>query len=296
MKDWQLYLKEFRNYLLLERGLSENSIQSYGSDMDKVAAHFAELEIPPTSVKQQDLEQYLQLQGHISTRSLARIISSLKAFYSYLLLEDILEHNPAELLDAPKLERKLPVFLSREEIDKIIAAIDLSKNEGHRNKAMLETLYGCGLRVSELTGLRLSDLFFEQGVIRVMGKGSKERLVPINDLAQKEINIYKKEIRNHLSIQKGEEDIVFLNRRGKRLTRAMIFEIVKQLSLKAGIDKKVSPHTFRHSFATHLVEGGADLRAVQTMLGHESITTTEIYAHLDQQYLRETIMSYHPRA
>jgi len=220
----------------------------------------------------------------------------LKAFYKYLLLEDYLKKDPSELLESPKLGLKLPVFLTVEEVDKIMNSVDMGKAEGHRNRAILETLYGCGLRVSELVNLRFSDLFFKDELIRVVGKGDKERLVPINSMAIKYITIYTEEVRVHQKIQKGQEDFVFLNRRGHKLTRAMIFAIVKDLSHKAGISKKVSPHIFRHSFATHLVNGGADLRAIQEMLGHESITTTEIYTHLDQQYLKDTIIQFHPRA
>ena len=232
----------------------------------------------------------------ISAKSQARLVSSVRAFYKYLVVEDELKSNPAELLESPKTGRKLPDFLSSKEVEKLIDAIDLSADEGHRNRAILETLYGCGLRVSELTDLRLSDLFFKEGIIRVMGKGSKERLVPINDMAMKYIEIYKNEVRPHTSPQKGHEDVVFLNRRGRKLTRAMIFHIVRSLTAAAGIRKKVSPHTLRHSFATELVKAGADLRAVQQMLGHESITTTEIYTHLDQSYLKEVMEQFHPRA
>tara|TARA_R110002096_G_scaffold74101_1_gene175494 strand:+ start:16338 stop:17231 length:894 start_codon:yes stop_codon:yes gene_type:complete len=296
--NWSQGIKDFKNYLKLERGLSQNTIDSYELDLEKLA-HFSEEDNwKPLNLDFDDLQQFVHAQAKmgISARSQARFISSFKSFYKFLLLEDYIDINPTELLEAPKLGRKLPDFLSKDEVDKIIAAIDMSKAEGHRNKAMFEILYGCGLRVSELTDLRLSDLFLDDNIIRVTGKGNKERLVPINDFAIKFLNIYLQEVRVHQEIQKGQEDFIFLNRRGKKLTRAMIFTLSRNLAETAGIKKKISPHTFRHSFATHLVEGGANLRAVQEMLGHESITTTEIYTHLDQQYLRETIMSFHPRS
>lgn len=296
--NWSQGIKDFKNYLKLERGLSNNTIVSYELDLEKLA-HFSEDENwMPLILDFDDLQQFVNTQAKngISARSQARFISTFKSFFKFLLLEDYIETNPTELLEAPKLGRKLPDFLSKVEVDKIIASIDMSKNEGHRNKAMFEILYGCGLRVSELTDLRLSDLFLEDNIIRVTGKGNKERLVPINDYAIKFLNIYLDEVRVHQEIQKGQEDFIFLNRRGSKLTRAMIFTLSRNLADAAGIKKKISPHTFRHSFATHLVEGGANLRAVQEMLGHESITTTEIYTHLDQQYLMETIMSFHPRS
>lgn len=296
--NWSQGIKDFKNYLKLERGLSKNTLVSYELDLEKLA-HFSEEDTwMPLSLDFDDLQQFVNAQAKkgISARSQARFISSFKSFYKFLLLEDYIELNPTELLEAPKLGRKLPDFLSKDEVDQIITAIDMSKNEGHRNKAMFEILYGCGLRVSELTDLRLSDLFLEDHIIRVTGKGNKERLVPINDYAIKFLKIYIHEIRNHQDIQKGQEDFIFLNRRGKKLTRAMLFTLSRNLAETAGIKKKISPHTFRHSFATHLVEGGANLRAVQEMLGHESITTTEIYTHLDQKYLMETIMSFHPRS
>lgn len=296
--QWKSALKEFKNYLRLERGLAENSIKAYLRDLDKVARHFEAEELGPLQMNLFRLEKCLrELQEFgISARSQARLISSLKAFYKYLILEDYLSENPAELLEGPKLEQKLPEYLEEEEIAAMIDSIDRSKPEGMRNVAIFETLYACGLRVSELVGLRLSDLFFKEELIRVIGKGNKERLVPINSLAQKMINIYREEVRIHLPIKKGSEDILFLNRRGAALSRAMIFNLVKDAAASAGIRKNISPHTFRHSFATHLVKHGADLRAVQEMLGHESITTTEIYTHLSQQQLRDTILKYHPRA
>lgn len=297
---WTAALKDFKNYLRLERGLADNSVKAYIRDLQKVAVYFEEQRnLKPLQIKLFHLEQGLrdlQEQGGLSSRSQARMISSLKAFYKYLILEDYLQENPAELLEGPKLEKKLPEYLEEQEIAAMIDSIDRSKPEGMRNVAIFETLYACGLRVSELIGLQISDLFFKEDLIRVVGKGNKERLVPINSLAQKMINIYRKEIRSHLDIKKGNEDILFLNRRGAALSRAMIFHLVKDAAAKAGIRKTISPHTFRHSFATHLVKHGADLRAVQEMLGHESITTTEIYTHLSQEQLRDTILKYHPRA
>ena len=296
--NWTQGIKDFGIYLKLEKGLSENTITSYALDLEKLKYFSEEPNWKPLSLSFDDLQQFINAQSKlgISARSQARLVSTLRAFYKYLLLEDYIDNDPTELLESPKLGSKLPVFLSKKEVDNIINAIDLGKTEGHRNKAIFEILYGCGLRVSELTHLRISDLFLKDNIIRITGKGDKERLVPINDYAIKQLNIYMNEVRNHQDIQKGNEDFVFLNRRGKKLTRAMIFTLSKNLAKKAGIQKKISPHTFRHSFATHLVEGGANLRAVQEMLGHESITTTEIYTHLDQQYLMDTIMSFHPRS
>ena len=296
--NWQQALREFEIYLKLERGLSDNTLNSYLRDLQKLAHYASDENISPKSVQLRHLDLYLQeLAKHgLSPRSQARNISAIKSFYKYLLIEKVVDVSPAELLEAPKLGRKLPVFLTVEEVEKVISAIDMSKDEGHRNKAILETLYGCGLRVSELTDLRISDLYFKEGLIRVTGKGDKQRLVPINQMAVKYIDIYRQEIRIHQEVKAGQEDFLFLNRRGSKLSRAMIFEIIKRLCRTAGIKKQVSPHTFRHSFATHLVEGGADLRAVQMLLGHESITTTEIYTHLNQEYLREAITTFHPRA
>jgi integrase/recombinase XerD len=231
----------------------------------------------------------------LSARTQARIISGIKQFFGFLLLEQLISHDPSELLEQPKIGRKLPEVLTMDEIDALIAAVDVSKPEGHRNRAMLETLYSCGIRVSELVNLKLSDLFFEEGFVRVIGKGNKERLVPVSTSVEREINWYINHQRNHMSIGKGDEYIVFLNRRGRRLTRVMIFTIIKQLAENIGLQKNISPHTFRHSFATHLLEGGANLRAIQEMLGHESITTTEIYTHMDQRFLREAILTFHPR-
>lgn len=297
--NWDKAIADFINYLRLERALSANTVKSYRRDLVKLARFASEANLSnPLKLNLGHLEKLVKdaaAEG-LSAKSQARLVSAIKSFYKYLVLEDEIEVNPAELLEAPKVGRKLPDFLSDQEFTKMVNAIDLSSPEGHRNQAILETLYGCGLRVSELTELRMSDLFFREGVIRVVGKGDKERLVPINDLAVKFINIYREEVRVHQPVQKGNEDILFLNRRGKKLTRAMIFHIIKTLTEAAGIRKKVSPHTLRHSFATELVKNGADLRAVQQMLGHESITTTEIYTHLDQKYLHEVMVKFHPRA
>ncbi len=295
---WSGAIKEFCDYLKIEKGLAENSVKAYRRDLLKLADFSEERGWMPLNLDLKALEEavvHLSKAG-ISANSQARFISSIKGFYKYLVLEDYRSTNPAELLNAPRLSRKLPVYLEEEEVASMINSVDLSKPEGMRNKAILETLYGCGLRVSELTELRISDLFLKEDIIRVTGKGNKERLIPINALAQKRMELYRKEVRVHQEIMRGHEDFLFLNRRGKKLSRAMIFNIVKGAATKAGIRKEISPHTFRHSFATHLVKHGADLRAVQDMLGHESITTTEIYTHLSQQQLRDTIMSFHPRA
>lgn len=297
MSNWNRYIKDFVSYLKIEKGLAENSILAYQNDVDKLKEFAAASSKLPDQLSYDDLKQFLSTLYDLglSARSQARIISGIKQFYGFLLLENLIKEDPSELLEQPKLGRKLPEVLTIEEIDSLLAAIDLSKNEGHRNRAMLETLYSCGLRVSELVGLRFSDLFFEEGFIRVIGKGNKERLVPVSPQVQKEIDIYQQHIRNHLNIQKGSENIVFLNRRGAQLTRVMVFTIIKNLAESIGLKKNISPHTFRHSFATHLIEGGANLRAIQEMLGHESITTTEIYTHLDQRFLRDAILSFHPR-
>ena len=299
--NWTPTIKGFKNYLQLERSLSANSIEAYLRDVKKFVQFLAlqEIDVNPEKVEQQHIEDFLQWISELglNARSQARILSGLKAFYKYLLMEDIIHSSPTELLESPKIGRKLPEVLSIEEIDKIINAVDLSKAEGERNKAMLETLYSCGLRVSELITLKLSNLLLHEGFVRVVGKGDKERITPIGSVAIKHIKIYIESKRNHMSnIDKDSEDVLFLNRRGKQLTRVMIFTIIKNLAKKSGITKTVSPHTFRHSFATHLIEGGADLRAIQEMLGHESITTTEIYTHLDREYLRQAIIDFHPRA
>ncbi|MCB9335288.1 MAG: site-specific tyrosine recombinase XerD [Flavobacteriales bacterium] len=299
--NWTPTIKGFKSYLQLERSLSENSIEAYLHDVEMLV-QFLEikgLDYSPITITKKQVEEFIQYVSELgmSATSQARILSGLKAFFKYMLIEDMIKVSPTELIEAPKIGRKLPDTLSFEEINQIIDAIDLSTNEGERNKAMLETLYSCGLRVSELVNLRLSKLMLEEGFVIVIGKGDKERIVPIGSVAIKHIKIYIESIRNHMSVIKKEsEDILFLNRRGGKLTRVMVFTIIKQLVEKVGIHKNVSPHTFRHSFATHLVEGGADLRAVQEMLGHESITTTEIYTHLDRDYLRQAIIDYHPRS
>ena len=295
---WEPYKKGFKAFLQLERSLSDNSVEAYGADVEKFTSFLlsASIHKSPAEIELADLKQFVQWVSDlgVTASSQARIISGIKAFYKYCLLEDIVTKDPTLLLEAPKLKRQLPDVLTFDEIENIIAQIDLSTAEGARNKALLETLYSCGLRVSEAVHLKLSQLYLDVGFIRVVGKGNKERLVPIGSSAIKYIQIYKNNVRVHMPIQKGEEDILFLNRRGKRLSRVMIFLIIKELVKKAGIAKVISPHTFRHSFATHLVEGGADLRAVQEMLGHESIITTEIYTHLDREYLRKTLQQYHP--
>jgi integrase/recombinase XerD len=297
--DWQAVIKEFEGFLKLEKGLSSNSIEAYLSDIGKLEQflELVQIEATPEELDRELLGNFLSwiTEMGLSARSQARILSGIKAFYRYLLLEDRIEKDPTALLEGPRLGSKLPEVLTVAEIDLMLERIDLSKPQGRRNKAMLETLYSCGLRVTELVELQISGIFRAEGFIRIIGKGDKERLVPFSPRALKEIDLYLPD-RNSLSIQAGNEDVLFLNRRGKMLTRNMVFTIIKELAKSAGIQKTVSPHTFRHSFATHLVEGGADLRAVQEMLGHESITTTEIYTHLDSAYLREAIISFHPRS
>lgn len=298
--SWKAYISGYKSYLKLERSLSENSVQAYLHDialLDRFLT-FKALKVSPAEIKLQDLQSFIQWINEIGlgARSQARIISGIKGFFKYCLLENIINNDPAQLLETPRLGRQLPDTLSIEDINQLIEAIDQSKPEGTRNKAILETLYSCGLRVSELVNLKLSNLHTEIGFVKVTGKGDKERLVPMGSVAIKYIKIYLKEIRNHQKIHSGAEDVVFLNKRGNRLSRVMIFTIIKQLSQKINLKKSISPHTFRHSFATHLIEGGADLRAVQEMLGHESITTTEIYTHLDRDYLRQSIIQHHPRA
>jgi integrase/recombinase XerD len=293
------YLKSFEAYLQLEKGLAQASVFAYMNDLKKLDEYFQikNLDIPVQVLKLGQLQEFLQYLNELgfAAASQARMLSGIKSFFSFLVLEKILDISPAELLETPKLSKKLPEVLSYDEIEMMLDSIDLSKPEGHRNRAMIEVLYACGLRVSELTGLRISSLYPEIGFVRVIGKGNKERLVPIGESALKQVSFYLEDRKQIDKIDKKSEDIVFLNRRGKQLTRVMIFLIVKEAALAAGIDKNVSPHTFRHSFATHLLEGGADLRIVQQLLGHESITTTEIYTHLDMNYLRETLRSYHPR-
>ncbi|MCX6266967.1 MAG: site-specific tyrosine recombinase XerD [Bacteroidetes bacterium] len=300
MSTWTSYLNGFKAYLQLEKSLSKHSVEAYLHDVAKIT-QFLELQnlsLGPEKVELHHLQLFLQwiTELGMTARTQARVISGLRSFYRYLLLENMVESDPTELLDSPRIGLKLPVTLNLLEIDQLIGKLDLSKPEGKRNKAMLETLYGCGLRVSELINLKISNLFFKDGFIKVTGKGDKERLIPIGSVARKEIQFYLSDQRPHLQVRKGHEDILFLNRRGAGLSRVMIFTIIKKLAVLAGIKKRISPHTFRHSFATHLVEGGADLRAVQEMLGHESITTTEIYTHLDKDYLRSTIIQYHPRS
>ncbi|MFN8309655.1 MAG: site-specific tyrosine recombinase XerD [Chitinophagales bacterium] len=296
---WDSFINGFKSYLQLEKSLSPHSVEAYVRDVQKLA-RFLEMEqqmLSVQEVKLGHLEKFVQwiAQMGMDAHSQARIIAGVRAFYRFLLLEEVVNENPTELLQAPKLARKLPDTLSVEEINTLISAIDVSTPDGMRNKVMLETLYSCGLRVSELVELRLSSMFLNEGFIRVIGKGNKERLIPIGSEAIRLIEMYRNEVRVHTAVKKGEEDILFLNKHGKRLSRVMVFYVIKKAAVLAGIKKVVSPHTFRHSFATHLIEGGADLRAVQEMLGHASITTTEIYTHLDRDFLRSTIMQFHPR-
>ena len=299
MKLWKTNIQDFKYYLQVEKSLSENSVVSYESDIHKLMA-FIEMFYPskkPSDVTLQDLQEFLKYisEFHFTETTQSRIISGIKHFFKFLILENYCQINPAELLETPRIKRKLPVFLSVEEIDLMLSHIDRSTPEGERNLAMLETMYSCGLRVSELISLKLSDLHINDGFISVVGKGDKQRLIPIGKSALRLMDNYIKNHRNHITIKKNNEDMIFLSKRGSSITRQMVFYIIKDLAAKSGIKKELSPHTFRHSFATHLVEGGADLRAVQEMLGHESITTTEIYTHLDQYFLRENILSYHPR-
>ncbi len=295
---WQPYKKSYKAYLQLEKSLSDNSVEAYMCDLEKLTQYLqAENNMKtPADIVLKDLQEFIQgiAKMGINATSQARIISGIKSFFKYCLIENIIIKDPSVLLEAPKLKRALPDVLSFDEIEKIIAAIDMSTPDGTRNRAILETMYSCGLRVSETVNLKLSNLYLDIGFVRVIGKGDKERLVPVGSDAIKHIKIYKENIRNHITPKKNNEDIVFLNRFGSGLSRVMIFYIIKDLAKKAGITKSISPHTFRHSFATHLVEGGADLRAVQEMLGHESITTTEIYTHLDRDYLRSTLNQFHP--
>ncbi len=296
--NWKQAKNDYIHYLKLERGLSDNSIKSYVLDIEKLVRYLEKYELTesPVNIPKSTVQQFVyDMAKVVNPRSQARIISGLKSFFNYLMFEDYRADNPMDLIESPKIGRKLPDTLSENEINKLIAAIDLSKPEGERNRAMLETLYGCGLRVSELIGLTLSDLYFEEDFIKVTGKGDKQRFVPISPINKKYINIYKNEVRVHIKEQKGFQDILFLNRRGRQLTRAMIFTIVKDLAETIGLKKNISPHTFRHSFATHLLENGADLRAIQQMLGHESITTTEVYMHVDRSHLAAVMEQYHPR-
>ena len=296
--NWSAYIKRYQSYLKIERGLSHNTIENYSFDVQRLCLFLTEnkMEVSPIQIDEEILQQFIySVSKEVNPRSQARIISGLKSFFGYLMFEDYRTDNPLELIETPKTGRKLPDILSVDEIDTLIAAIDLTSNEGERNRAMMETLYGCGLRVSELVALKMSDLFFEEGFIKVTGKGNKQRFVPIGDLTQKFIIIYRDTKRNQLNVKKGYEDTLFLNRRGSQLTRAMIFTIIKNLASVIALHKTISPHTLRHSFATHLLENGADLRAIQLMLGHESITTTEIYVHLDRTFHTQVLNTFHPR-
>jgi len=295
---WSQSFINFETYLRLEKSLSENSIEAYLNDIHKLEKFFTDdgKDVSPVEVTYADLKEFIAWfgSGNQNTRTQARVLSGIRAFFRFLLIEGEITDNPASLIESPKTGLKLPEVLSVEEIDGIIEVIDLSKPEGHRNKAIIETLYGCGLRVSELVSLRITDIHYGEGFVVVTGKGDKQRLVPVSDKALKEIDIYRND-RNRLPVV-YDQNILFLNRRGRRLTRAMIFTMIKELAAKAGIRKKISPHTFRHSFATHMIEAGADLRAVQEMLGHESILTTEIYTHIDRSFLRDTLIMFHPRS
>ena len=296
--NWKSYIKSYQSYLRIERGLSKNTIDNYTFDIERLCLFLEEnsISVSPQIINEETIQLFIySVAKEVNARSQARIISGLKSFFTYMLFEDYRTDNPLELIETPRIGRKLPDTLSIIDIDRLIASIDLSSNEGERNRAILETLYGCGLRVSELVSLKISDLFFDEGFVKITGKGNKQRFVPIGSYTQNYIEIYKNSIRTHLNIQKGHEDTLFLNRRGRQLTRAMIFTIIKDLAVKIDLNKIISPHTFRHSFATHLLENGADLRSIQLMLGHESITTTEIYVHLDRKHLSEIMNSFHPR-
>ena len=296
--SWENSIKEFKYYLKVERSLADNSVNAYIRDIRKLADFCFKIKVDELNISVNEIREFIAdlNSKNISARSQARIISGVKAFFKYLIIEDYITNDPAMLIENPKIGLKLPEFLSVGEIELIISSIDLSNKQGERNRAILETLYSCGLRVTELINLKISNINFKEGYIKVIGKGDKERLTPIGSNALKYISIYVSEVRIHQKISKNHEDFVFLNNRGSKLSRVMIFTLIKRIVDKVGIKKKVSPHTFRHSFATHLIEGGADLRAVQEMLGHESITTTEIYTHLDRDYLRSNIMQFHPRS
>ncbi|MBT8267747.1 MAG: site-specific tyrosine recombinase XerD [Bacteroidia bacterium] len=296
--NWEHALADYQHYLKIERGLSKHTIDSYSMDIQKLIDFIDQHKIStgPVHIDQETIQTFVYDSAKkVGARSQARLISGLRSFFDYLIFENYRKDNPLELIESPKIGRKLPDALSVSEIDQMISAIDLSHPQGERNRAIIETLYSCGLRVSELIGLKLSDLFFDEGFIKVTGKGSKQRFVPIAENTQHLIMLYVNHVRTHINAQKDHEDTLFLNRRGRGLTRAMIFTIVRQLAEKAGIKKTISPHTFRHSFATHLLENGADLRAIQLMLGHESITTTEIYMHVDNRHLKDIVTKYHPR-
>lgn len=298
--NWEEGKKGFENYLRLEKSLSQNSVAAYINDINKLIIYLSKSEskLTPVKVKLEHLKSFIAWlnEKEISPRTQARTISGIKSFYKYLMVEGKISNDPTSLLESPKIGRKLPDVLSIEEIDNLIDSVDLNKSEGQRNKAMIETLYSCGLRVSELVSLKITNLYFDQGFIRIEGKGNKERLVPVSSKAVEEVETYMSEYRKKLNVSKDSENILFLNRRGKKLSRVMVFTIIKGLAKKVGIQKSISPHTFRHSFATHLINGGADLRAVQEMLGHESILTTEIYTHIDRDYLKSTIQQFHPRS
>jgi integrase/recombinase XerD len=296
--NWQNAIKEYQMYLKIERGLSKNTIDSYTKDLEKLCLFLKEnnISISPIAIDTDIVKQFIyEVAKNLNPRSQARIISGLRSFFDYLVFEEYRNTNPTDLLETPKIGTKLPDTLSQDEIDALIDAIDLSHPQGERNRTIFETIYSCGLRVSEAITLKNSDLFFEEGFIRVLGKGNKERYVPIHENAQRYITMYQKAIRNHIFPQKGFEDTLFLNRRGKGLSRQMIFMILKDLAIKIDLKKKISPHTLRHSFATHLLQNGADLRAIQQMLGHESITTTEVYVHVDKSYLKQVVETFHPR-
>jgi len=296
--NWNSYIKSYQSYLKIERGLSKNTVENYSFDIERLCLFLAEnrIEVSPLKIDEETIQQFIySISSQLNARSQARIISGLNSFFSYLIFEDYRVDNPMELIESPKTGRKLPDTLAVEEIDALIGAVDLSSKEGERNRAMLETLYGCGLRVSELVSLKISDLFFDEGFIKITGKGNKERFVPIANSTKRFILLYKNHVRVDLPVKKEHSDILFLNRRGGQLTRAMIFTIINNLAVKINLNKKISPHTFRHSFATHLLENGADLRSIQLMLGHESITTTEVYLHLDRRYLTEVLENCHPR-
>ena len=297
--NWQQAQSDFRNYLQIERGLSKNSVENYFLDISKLINHLTlnEISVSPNNIQLETLQRFVyEIAREVNTRSQSRIISGLRSFFNYLIFEGYRKDNPMDLIESPKTGRKLPDTLSLDEIDQLSNAIDLGVAEGERNRAIIETLYGCGLRVTEVIDLKLSDLYFKEGFIKVTGKGNKERFVPIGEVTQEYITIYIENSRNRVPIKKKATDIVFLNRRGDQLTRAMIFTIVKILALAADLGKNISPHTFRHSFATHLLENGADLRSIQQMLGHESITTTEIYMHVDKTHLRSVMLDFHPRS
>jgi|SRR5690554_562439 len=304
MKKWERYITDYKNYLKIERGLSENSIENYVFDVQRLCRFLESksIEVSPVAISEEQVQYFIyEVSKEINPRSQSRIISGLKSFFNYLIFEDYRKTNPLELIETPKIGRKLPDVLSVEDIDNLINAIQFDSTSeearvlAHRNKAILEMLYSCGLRVSELTTLKISDLFFDEGFVKITGKGDKQRFVPIGRSTQKLIELYRKECRPYFPVQKGFEDTLFLNRRGKGLTRAMVFTIIKNLAVQIELNKTISPHTFRHSFATHLLENGADLRSIQLMLGHESITTTEVYMHLDRKHLSEIINKFHPR-